>query len=238
MNWLRKKTAGDERTTTATERTPSRSPRALDGHRRRLPFDGGCFATACGHLSRSRGESRNTHPHGGGGPATAVVGSITGTQYQTSLRPNPFQSQADRGLGPAIAPIGGGSGPSSAASPAGRRRRSRLNCREDGDHGARPNGTGFFGSVVGAATDGDALEPGMNASAADIDLAAAPARRAVRDRIGQFSESSGFPGGRDSRAWGTVRGAGEFHVAVIDRRERLGAESRDKPSRRSARSIA
>ena len=126
---------------------------ADEWHRRRLPFDAWVFRDGLPEpyfpKQPPRREPQQQQPaqQPAAAAATTVVGSITGTQYQTSLRPNPFQSQADRGLGPATVPIGGGgSGPSSAVgSPApGRRRRSRVDRGEDGVHGARSNGNGFL----------------------------------------------------------------------------------------------
>ena len=190
---------------------------ADEWHRRRLPFDAWVFRDGMPEPYFPKQPQRREPQHAparqpAAAPATAVVGSITGTQYQTSLRPNPFQSQADRGLGPAIAPIGGGgSGPSSAvASPArgaavgaGQSVAARMASMER----ARTEAAGFFGSVVGAATDDDALEPGMNASAAvdDVDLGGgAGATGGSGSGSDGFLESSGFP--RGSRFQGLGNG--------------------------------
>ena len=72
---------------------------------------------------------------------------------------------------------------------------------------ARTEAVGFFGSVVGAATDDDALEPGMNASAAadDVDLGGgAGATGGSGSGSDGFLESSGFP--RGSRFQGLGNG--------------------------------
>ena len=117
----------------------------------------------------------------------------------------------------------GGSGVLRGGKPrARRRRRSRDDLGEDGVHGTlkREHTEGFFGSVVGAATDDDALEPGMSSTSAgdDVDIGGG-AGATGGSGSGSDGFSSGFP---ESRFQGlrTARG-GVNPVAVID-----GATSR------------
>ena len=197
-------------------------------HRRRLPFDGWLFRDGMPEPYFPKQPRQQEPQHA---PAqqrhdavTTVMGSITGTQYQTSLRPNPFQSLADRGLGPATAPIGGGSGPSSAVgSPARPAMVGAVTVPPAGstvptveaDVAARmasmervQTGTGFFGSVVGAAMDDDALEPGMSSTSAadDLDVVGGGAGATGGSGSGSegLAEGSGFP--RGSRFQGLGNG--------------------------------
>ena len=64
---------------------------------------------------------------------------------------------------------------------------------------ARTEAAGFFGSVVGAATDGDALEPGMNASAAadDVDLGGGAGRYHVGAGTAPYDADVDGAAGRD-----------------------------------------
>ena len=192
---------------------------ADEWHRRRLPFDAWVFRDGLPEpyfpKQPPRREPQQQQPaqQPAAAAATTVVGSITGTQYQTSLRPNPFQSQADRGLGPATVPIGGGgSGPSSAVGSPARgaavgavtisARMASMERAQTGTHGG-----GFFGSVVGAATDDDALEPGMSSTSAgdDVDIGGgAGATGGSGSGSDGFLESSGFP--RGSRFQGLGNG--------------------------------
>ena len=192
---------------------------ADEWHRRRLPFDAWVFRDDLPEpyfpKQPPRREPQQQQPaqQPAAAAATTVVGSITGTQYQTSLRPNPFQSQADRGLGPATVPIGGGgSGPSSAVGSPARgaavgavtisARMASMERAQTGTHGG-----GFFGSVVGAATDDDALEPGMTSTSAgdDVDIGGgAGATGGSGSGSDGFLESSGFP--RGSRFQGLGNG--------------------------------
>ena len=114
--------------------------------------------------------------------------------YQAPLRSNPYQSQADRGLGPAVAPIGGaGSGPSSAVgSPA----RSGIAQRM----ASMGPPSDFFGAPNAA--DDDSLLESMISEDAGGENAGGETVSETENGFPKGSRFSAFGGGLGNGTWG------------------------------------
>ena len=114
--------------------------------------------------------------------------------YQAPLRSNPYQSQADRGLGPAVAPIGGaGSGPSSAVGSPARsgiaQRMASIGPPSD-----------FFGAANAA--DDDSLLESMISEDAGGENTGGDNVSETENGFPKGSRFSGFGGGLGNGTWG------------------------------------
>ena len=114
--------------------------------------------------------------------------------YQAPLRSNPYQSQADRGLGPAVAPIGGaGSGPSSAVGSPARsgiaQRMASIGPPSD-----------FFGAANAA--DDDSLLESMISEDAGGENAGGETVSETENGFPKGSRFSAFGGGLGNGTWG------------------------------------